>query len=355
MTQQTLIYLLFFAFMFVISLIINWILLKFVKTLGIRNRQETLIRWSPTSKPSIGGLGFFIIFLISVASQAILLKSTDNVFNFHFLGILFASTIGFLMGLFDDAFNTRPYVKLFTQIAAAIVLIVTGTYIHLFDYQPFNYLFTIFWVVGMMNSINMLDNMDAITSTVSIILISTILVLVFTGINFDGNYNVLLIGLLASLIGFLFFNWHPSKMYMGDTGSQFLGVFLAAMAIKYFWNYTEVNGTEIISKQILLPVIAFTVPIIDTTTVFIKRIKRGSSPFVGGKDHTTHHLSYLGLSDRQVAYVIALIASISASLVIIAYLKLFDWGLTVEILYSSYFILIFLILFYIANKNKHRN
>lgn len=347
-------YIFVFVGLLLFSLIVNWIMLKFVKTLGIRNRSETIIRYNENVKPSIGGLGFFIIFLIAIALQPILLDNSENLYNYKFLGILIASSMGFLMGLFDDAFDTKPYVKLFTQIACGIVLISTGTYIHIFEYEPFNYALTVLWVIGMMNSINMLDNMDGITTIVSIFIILTILVTLFIGNNFENSGVILLIGILAALIGFLFFNFNPSKMFMGDTGSQFLGIFLASMGILYFWNAKETEGTSIISKQILVTITAFLLPVIDTTTVFIKRIKRGSSPFVGGKDHTTHHLSYLGLTDRQVAYIFVLLSSISMGLVLLAF-HYFSWNVYTEILYSAYIIITFLVLFIIANKNKDKN
>lgn len=347
-------YIFIFIGLLTFSLIANWILLKFVKTLGIRNRSETMIRWNAASKPSIGGLGFFIIFLISIALQPIISGAAELFNNYQFLGILAASTMGFLMGLFDDAFNTKPYVKLFTQIACGIVLIITGTYIHLFEYEPFNYALTVFWVIGMMNSINMLDNMDGITTIVSIFIIITLIANLALMNNIANPGMILLIGILAALIGFLFFNFNPSKMFMGDTGSQFLGIFLAAISILYLWNKPEANGTEIISKQILTTVIVFILPIIDTTTVFIKRIKRGSSPFVGGKDHTTHHLSYIGLSDRQVSYVFMFISVISLSFTLLAF-HYFTWNTYCEVFYSAFIIITFTTLFIIANKNKDKN
>src|SRR5690606_3612562 len=103
----------------------------------------------------------------------------------------------------------------------------------------------------------------------------------------------------------------PSKIFMGDTGSQFLGIFLAATSIIYLWNFKPINGIENTFQQILMVALAFIIPLVDTITVSINRPLRGQSPFVGGKDHTTHHLSYLGISDSGVAYIVGFIGMFS--------------------------------------------
>jgi len=142
--------------------------------------------------------------------------------------------------------------------------------------------------------------MDGITTTVSISVILAVLYMLISKDEVLSIYFITLLGVLAGLLGFLYYNWSPSKMYMGDTGSQFLGVFLAAIGILYLWNgHAEINF-RIQTKQFIVALLVFIVPIIDTTTVTINRLSKGQSPFVGGRDHTTHHLSYLGLSDAQV-------------------------------------------------------
>lgn len=340
---------------FVFSLIINGLLFKFSKTLGIRNTKDTLIRWGSQSKPALGGISFFIIFLFSIIAGTLFLGTGKLQNNVSLLGIIFSVSIGFLMGLFDDAYNTRPRIKFFTQVLCGIILIATGTSISFFDNTYLNWALTIFWVVGMMNSVNMLDNMDAITATVSLFILSTALLLA-TAHNQLHNINVVfIVGIIGAIAGFLKYNWHPSKMYMGDTGSQFLGVFLAIIGILYMWKSEDSYGHQIPEKQVLWVALIFAIPIIDTTTVFIKRLSKGKSPFVGGKDHTTHHLSYLGLTDRQVVYIFALISSISLFISLFIVDKIAHWQLINTLSVSVYFVLLFLILFIIANKNKHKN
>lgn len=340
----------FFITAFIFSLLINGLFLRFSKTLGIRNHTENLIRWNSTSKPAFGGISFYIIFLISIAALSFIFRQNYSFYNISFLGFIAAATLGFLMGLFDDAYNTKVWLKLFTQISCGIILIITGTYIHLFENAWMNYLLTLIWVVGIMNSINMLDNMDSITTIVSLFVFITCLIALLVQQNLFSPFIIVLIGLIASLLGFLFYNRHPSKMYMGDTGSQFLGIVLAIFGILFFWNQDLIATSSLPWKRIMLVAVMFILPLTDTTTVVIKRISKGKSPFIGGKDHTTHHLSYMGLSDRQVALVFLGISMISSALVAIAVITP-TWGWLFSIILCIHVIAVFTFLFIIGNKN----
>lgn len=343
----------FFICIVSFSLFINAILLKFATTLGIRDRELPVIRWSSVSKPALGGISFYIAYLLSIACFSMFFE-TKILQDTTVLGGLAATTLAFLMGLADDAYDTKPFLKFSVQVVCGIILIFSGNYIELFGNDYVNYIITILWVVGIMNSINMLDNMDGITTVVtSGILISCLISMVVNG-GFNQFDFMSCIGLLASLLGFLFFNWHPSKMYMGDTGSQFLGMFLAYVGVKYIWNGSLFSGETDFWQQISLVLIVFVLPIVDTATVSINRIARGQSPFRGGKDHTTHHLSYLGLTDSQVAFVFVGISALAA-LMAFAIFKFIDvWLWYHTFIYLIVFLSIFLTLFFITQKNKNR-
>jgi UDP-GlcNAc:undecaprenyl-phosphate GlcNAc-1-phosphate transferase len=299
-------YAVFFASALFFSVVTFGLLLRFVKTLGVRNLDElNMIRWSSSTKPSLGGLGFYIIFLLSFTVLSILGVDGVNVVNKRLFGVFGACSMAFLIGLADDAYDTRPLMKFLGQTSCAVILIATGLVIEISGSEVFNWIFTGLWVVGMMNSLNMLDNMDGITASVSVSALIGALAFALPGQGIQ-PFALLIYGVLAALIGFLYFNWHPSKMYMGDTGSMFLGVFLAAVGIVYFWGNKAPTGEFIQIRQFLIPLMAFIMPITDSVTVFIRRIARGQSPFVGGKDHTTHQLAFLGLPDAAVAAVFAI-------------------------------------------------
>jgi len=223
---------------------------------------------------------------------AIIFGQQDVFQNKELLGFFFSISLAFLLGLSDDAYDTRPVLKLLAQIICGTLLIFTDNEIKLFSNEIVNYAITIFWVIGVMNSINMLDNMDGIASIASIFIILVMLGIALPFYFYNNVDFFLLIAVLGSLVSFLIFNWNPSKMFMGDSGSQFLGMFLAYFSIKLLWNNGIDLGTYSIFRNITLVAITFSIPIIDTSFVTIRRISSGKSPFVGGKDHTSHTLVY---------------------------------------------------------------
>ena len=347
-----LVYGIFLFLSLIFSFLINSLFLRFVRTLGIRNQDETIIRWGSQSKPAVGGFSFYFLFLLSIILYSVFFDNNQVFLNKQFIGILLATMLGFLLGMADDSYNTKPLLKLFTQIGCGLILLFTGTKISISTLEPFNYFITVFWVVGIMNSINMLDNMDAISSTVSIsIILSALTVMIFSN-ELSSVYFMISLGVMGALIGFLYFNWHPSKMYMGDTGSQFIGVFLAAMGIICFWNSGSYELNISTAKNLLLPLVVFIMPIVDTTIVTVNRLSKGKSPFVGGKDHTTHALAYLGLSDRQVALVFWCVSLVSLLIVFIIQKYLSEWRHIYTILFSLYFLTILGLFFYASRSVK---
>lgn len=334
-----------FVFALGLSSLLNTIFLKFSKNLGRRDQDESMERWSPVTKPALGGISFYIIFLVTYSIYTIFFNRVADLLNIQHIGILVSAGMGFLMGLSDDAYNTNPLLKFIIQVSCGAVLFLTGTYISLFNVPLFDLILTILWVVAVMNSINMLDNMDAITTTVSIFIIFSAMSAAWVSPSFDHFFMTSMIGVCGALIGFLFYNWHPSKMFMGDTGSQFLGVFLSAMGIVFFWNNQGLGSEEATTKQLTITLLAFIVPIVDTATVIINRLRRGQSPFIAGKDHTTHNLSYLGLTDKSVARVFSFISFVSYILIYLIVNNFKDWSYLHAGLFLSYFVVVFGVLY----------
>lgn len=289
-----------------VSIFINWILIKFSFNLGVRNINENEKRWQER-KPSLGGISFylnFLIFFIGILFYFILNKM--EIVNIKsILGLFISSSFGFFIGLIDDARNTNPLLKLIGQLICGFILVLFGISIPLCSNTIWNAIFTIFWVVFLMNSINMLDNMDGLTSIISLYIITAIITLNFTNtISFE---IAIMMIVTSSIFGFLFFNWSPSRIYMGDSGSQFLGIFLAYISTVYLWNFRIDDGGYFQINQFLIPFFIFTIPIFDTSTVFIHRILRGQSPFIGGRDHLSHHLVYSGLKEWQAVLTLGVI------------------------------------------------
>ena len=335
-----------------LSLAINYLLLKFSYNFGARNNpvfRQT--RWTSHVKPSVGGISFFIVFLLSWGIFGLVSKEQVTTPDLKIIGVVTASGIGFLAGLYDDAFNTNPLIKFLLQLVCGTILIVCGISINVSNLEVVNIFFTLVWVVGLMNSINMLDNMDGVTASISVLIIGGILLVLFiAGGPVSDFYKFILIGVSGALIGFLRFNWGPSKIFMGDTGSQFLGVFLAAVSILFLWQFNQGNQGLLQIKPFVLPALFFVIPLIDTTTVTLRRILRGQSPFVGGKDHITHHLAYLGLNEKQVVIILGLTTLISFPLAL--FLLKISWNFYLSFAALAYTIFLFFVFQFYYKKGE---
>ena len=171
-----------------------------------------------------------------------------------------------------------------------------------------NGLLTSLWVVGIINAVNFIDNMDGLATGVAIVASIAFFVISFN----NGQYLVaaLSAALAGSCIGFIFWNKKPASIYLGDTGALYIGFLLAAISIRI-----DINQLPQIDR-IVIPIMILIIPFIDTTQVVISRIYRGKSPFQGGRDHVSHLLLNKGLSEKKVVVTIWLIAVFFASIAI---------------------------------------
>ena len=341
----------FFIGGIIVSLITNKLLLNFSESLGIRNKNDVVVRWSNQSKPSLGGVSFYVVFIFSTIAYSIF--SEEYIFHeSRFIGLLLAGSLAFGMGLADDAYNTKPLIKLSIQILCGVIFVYSGTVIEMTHNHLYDSILTVCWVVILMNSLNMLDNMDGITGTTVFFILSASLVSVcmISGIS-HGVYSILLVSVIGSIMGFLYYNVHPSKLFMGDAGSQFISLFVAYITVHDLWNTgLSTNTPSWVGFAICL--VAFTPAASDTLTVVINRLRKGKSPMVGGKDHTTHHLVYAGLNDRKVWYVFTGIGFVSAVLTILMiHLSLEKILFPIAIL-SIFFFIVFGFLYSLTLKYK---
>jgi UDP-GlcNAc:undecaprenyl-phosphate GlcNAc-1-phosphate transferase len=199
----------------------------------------------------------------------------------------------------------------------------------------------------------MLDNMDGVTASISAFIIAgLIVVLAITGHAAFDFYMLILIGVLGALVGFLRFNWSPSKIFMGDTGSQFLGVFLASTSMIFLWKFNEGNQGLFQVKPFVLPALFFIIPIIDTTTVTVRRLLRGQSPFVGGKDHITHHFAYLGLKEKNIVFLLLTTTLISFPIALMLIKNPLLWNFYVSFGTLAYVVALFFVFQYFYKKGE---
>jgi UDP-GlcNAc:undecaprenyl-phosphate/decaprenyl-phosphate GlcNAc-1-phosphate transferase len=243
--------------------------------------------------PMLGGVAIY------AAAAAAVLAFGDRFYVPQIVGILVGASFVSFLGLWDDRRNLRPGVKLIGQIFAAFLLLLTGIQLQLFASQLVNVLVTVVWVVGVVNALNLVDNMDGLSGGIAAIASAFFLVLAAS----SGQYLVgsLTAALLGACLGFLYYNFNPASIFMGDSGSLFLGYVLAAVALKL-----KLEGLQ--GGSWLVPVLVLGLPLFDTSLVVTSRLRRGVSPLRGGKDHVSHRLVRMGWTHREAVMGLCLVS-----------------------------------------------
>ncbi|MDX8361184.1 MULTISPECIES: MraY family glycosyltransferase [Bacillaceae] len=277
----------------IISILITPLVKKFAYKIGATDRPNQR-KVHQKIMPRLGGLAIYISFLIGV----LILRPQDE----FQLAILIGSAIIILTGVLDDVFELSAKIKLGGQLLAAGVVVLGGVQVEFINlpfggelqFGWFSIPLTILWIVGITNAINLIDGLDGLAAGVSAIALITI-----TGMAMiKGDIFVVSIGLimLGSIIGFLFYNFHPAKIFMGDTGALFLGYMIAVLSLLGFKNVTFIS--------LIVPIIVLGVPISDTFFAIIRRIVNKKPLSAPDKSHLHHCLLRLGYSHRQTVLVI---------------------------------------------------
>ena len=263
--------------------------------------------------PRLGGLAIFLGFII-----------TSMIFvdiNKKMIGIFLGALIIVIIGIIDDVKEIKAKVKLGVQILAAVIVVIFGVQIEWVT-NPFDTIdrtfqlaavigipVTIFWIVGATNTVNLIDGLDGLAAGVSAIAATTLSFVSF--INHQQTYAVLLLALAGAAIGFLPYNFNPAKIFMGDTGSLFLGFVLSVIAI-------EAAIKSAAALAIAIPILAIGLPIFDTTFAIIRRASSGKPIMQADKGHLHHRLLNKGLTQKQtvlILYAISMVLGISAILI----------------------------------------
>ncbi len=258
--------------------------------LGMVDRPDARrVHLSPV--PLLGGMAIYAGFIM-----ALLLFGEGWVVS-QAISILIGATIVSFLGIWDDRWGVRPVMKLLGQALAAGIVILSGVQVSFLPNQALNLLITFLWILGITNALNLLDNMDGLSGGVGAVAAAFFLLLAAL----NGQYLVasLAAALLGVCIGFLVYNFNPASIFMGDAGSMFLGFVLAAVGIKLRFP----NHPNVITWMI--PVVVLGLPIFDTTLIVVSRLRRGINPLTNpGKDHVSHRLVSLGLSQRRAVILL---------------------------------------------------
>jgi UDP-GlcNAc:undecaprenyl-phosphate GlcNAc-1-phosphate transferase len=225
--------------------------------------------------------------------------------------IMLGATFLFFVGLVDDLIHTKPYQKLIGQVLGASFVVYYGLSLPWTSSPVLNMALAIFWLIGITNAINLLDNMDGLASGIAIIAAG------FLALSFLTTGQLpealMLLVFAGALLGFLVYNSNPASIFMGDCGSLFVGFFLASSAL--------VNVTGGRSRSFLpvlaVPILVLFIPIFDTTLVTVLRKLSGRAATQGGRDHTSHRLVALGMSERHAVFMLYGFAALSGFLAVL--------------------------------------
>jgi UDP-GlcNAc:undecaprenyl-phosphate/decaprenyl-phosphate GlcNAc-1-phosphate transferase len=250
-----------------------------------------------------------IALLGGVAIGASLLVSTAAYGDMKHLAVLgAAASIMFSMGLVDDIWSLKPATKLVIEIGVASLFLFFGYRLNWVTSITIDWMLTLIWIVGLTNAFNLLDNMDGLCTGVAVIagiafLASALPVTAGSPEFFQVRYLMALVGALA---GFLVYNVHPASIFMGDSGSLLIGISLAGLTLTLG---STITGGQNVLSIIAVPMLVLLIPIFDTTLVTISRIASGRPTSVGGRDHTSHRLVAIGLTERSAVLLLWLLAA----------------------------------------------
>ena len=259
-------------------------------------------RWHRRPTALLGGVAIFIAVVVPYLLFLPLTKET--------LGVLAGGSAIFGLGLIDDLIEISPQRKFLVQIIIAALVVLVGVRIMIIPIPPLAVFLTIIWIVAITNAVNILDNMDGLASGITLVASACSFVYAaLTGMPYVALLALLLAG--ASL-GFLVFNFHPAKIFMGDSGSLFLGFSLSLLTILGTWR----EATNLMAA-LLFPIVILAVPIFDTTLVSFMRTQNGRSIAQGGRDHSSHRLVFLGFSERKTVILLMAIAAVFGAVAIL--------------------------------------
>ena len=294
-----------------LSALFNWIILYVTKKYSFKKssivNEKRLVN---KNTPPLGGVASAAAFFISVNFLG------DAEYNFMIIGAF--SLLISILGSIDDFFNLSWKIKLFFQSVFVVIPII---YLNIFlniesllglDLNnSFNYFISVLWIILIINSINFIDNMDglAVVVTGSICYQSILL-------TYSLNQNKLTdlsVVLLFVILGFFIYNFPPAKLYLGDSGSLFIGFCLGFLSILFTWNSEQ----DYLLSYALSPVILFfTIPLLDFLVIMWHRISNGISPTQGGTDHISHRLLAKGFSEKQVLFLFFIFSALNFVLIL---------------------------------------
>lgn len=344
------------ALLFFVSLLLVGSLTPFIRVVAIRldvvDRPSEGHKTHSTPVPYLGGLAI-VIGVVVTTLGAIALSGNLQLLGLASTVLLPAIVMG-VVGLIDDIKRLSPWPRFVAQntvgFVIATVLVYTNTLGSPIGNQVIDVLITVFWIVGITNSINFFDNVDGGASGTVAISSLALFFLAFQG----GQFVIaaLSIVLSGSTAGFLIWNNAPARIYMGDAGALFLGVLIASLTLRF-----NPNPIDKFSS-FTIPILLLAVPILDTSVAVLSRLKRRISPFQGGQDHLSHRLMKTFLPKRQAVILLWLMTTFFCSIAILISNLPFIFERTLSVLSLALWaicLFIFLKMQFVADLNDSKN
>ena len=285
--------------------------------------------------PRLGGLGIFLSFLICFYFL--------GEFNSITLSLIAGAAIIVIVGICDDICNIRPRYKLLGQVAAATIIIFNGNII--FEINAPLYLeiiITYMWILGVTNAVNLIDGMDGLASGLA--LIGFVALGVAASLQGNVYFTTLCFVMVGSILGFLRFNLPPAVIFMGDTGSLFLGFIISVLSLIISYK----SGTVF---SVLIPVMFISIPILDTLLAIIRRLNQGKHPFSADKEHLHHRLLELHFAPKQILLAFYSLSALLGAIAVIFNNKDVKYGLII-IFIVIYTFLVLLKISHLINLNQ---
>jgi UDP-GlcNAc:undecaprenyl-phosphate/decaprenyl-phosphate GlcNAc-1-phosphate transferase len=252
-------------------------------------------RWNRRVVAQFGGIP---ILLATCAVAALIPTSRPSI------SLLFLTLGMALLGFVDDVVGLGPKPKLAVEVLLAVLAVHAGIVHPLSGSILLNSAFTVFWIVSITNAFNLIDNIDGLASGIAVIALAQIVLLT----NLKLPVGMLALWLMASVCGFLVFNFHPAKIFMGDVGSLAIGFFLACASVM------TASHLSSLGSVLLVPCLVLFIPIFDMLLVSITRRINGRAISRGARDHSSHRLVLLGLTERQAVWILYVVAFIAGAL-----------------------------------------
>ena len=284
---------------FIAALILTYLVRWFARRYGFVAKPK-LDRWHKKPTAMLGGTAIFLA--VVIVYGLFVPKTTET------LVILAGSSFLFFVGLIDDVLQIKPYQKLIGQFIGVAIIVGFGLVLPWTSSEFLNIGITAFWLIGITNAINLLDNMDGLAAGITAIAAFSLAI----GLGAGGQSDELLLVsvFVGALAGFLAFNFNPASIFMGDCGSMFVGFLLSSSVL-----LTQTGGrSRSVFSVLAVPALILFVPIFDTTFVTVLRKIWGRKASQGGRDHTSHRLVALGLSERAAVLLLYGLAVLAGSL-----------------------------------------